>query len=54
VQDMPDYNKNVFNIWSRTVLKMIENCEEGWEKMVPELVAKEVKKRQLFGHCKIK
>jgi len=54
VQDVPEYNKNVFNIWSRTVLEMIENCEEGWEKMVPDLVAKEVKKRQLFGHCKIK
>ena len=50
-----NYNEKYFTIWSREVVSMIENCEDGWEKMVPKLVAKRVKEKSLFGHfCKIK
>ena len=53
--DIKEFNKNYFTIWSREVVKMIENCEPGWEKMVPKLVEKCVKEKSLFGHfCKIK
>ena len=43
--DIEEYNKNYFTIWSREVVKMIENCEPGWEKMVPKLVEKRVKEK---------
>ena len=52
--DIEEYNKDYFTIWSREVVKMIENCEPGWEKFVPKLVEKRVKEKSLFGHfCKI-
>lgn len=49
IEDITDYDKNVIHIWSRTVLRMIQDGETGWEKMVPKLVAKEVMKKCLFG-----
>lgn len=49
IEDITDYDKNVIHIWSRTVLRMIQDGESGWEKMVPKLVAKEVMKKCLFG-----
>ena len=48
IEDITDYDKDYFNIWSRTVLSMIQNNESGWEKMVPDVVAKHVKERCLF------
>lgn len=50
IQDVKDYDKNYFSIWSRVVLKMIQNKEEGWEEMVPEVVAKTVKEQCLFEY----
>ncbi len=50
IKDIVDYDKNHFAIWSRVVLKMIQNKEDGWEKMVPEVVAKTVKERCLFEY----
>lgn len=48
IQDVKDYNKNYSKIWSRTVLKMIQNDEAGWEDMVPTEVAEVVKAKGLF------
>jgi hypothetical protein len=48
IQEIDNYDPRVSNIWSRTVLRMIQNNEAGWEAMVPELVAKKVKKDKLF------
>ena len=54
IKNISHYNPRYFTIWSREVVEMIENCEPGWEKMVPKLVADAVKKKSLFGHfCKI-
>ncbi|GAB4413981.1 MAG: hypothetical protein OHK0056_20390 [Bacteriovoracaceae bacterium] len=54
LSDLKNYNKDVFHIWSRTVLKMIQNGETGWEEMVPPGIAKLVKERCLFGYpCKV-
>lgn len=50
IQDIVDYDKNHFSIWSRVVLRMIQNKEEGWESMVPEVVAKTVKEKCLFDY----
>ena len=48
LEDIQDYDDRYFQIWSRTVLRMIQNNESGWEKMVPDVVAKEVKAKCLF------
>ena len=49
IEDL-NYNKNVLGIFSREVLKMIKNCEEGtWEHMVPDGVDEIIKSQCLFG-----
>lgn len=63
VQDLYNYLKknrkiivieNVKKEWlyinSRFVLKMIQNNEEGWEKMVPRYIEQEIKTKGLFGY----
>lgn len=49
VLDIEDYNPEVVSIWSRRVLKMIQDGTPGWEKFVPASVAKTVKAKCLFG-----
>lgn len=49
-----NHDEAKFNIWSRVVLRMIQNGEDGWEAMVPESVATKVKEDCLFGYpCKV-
>ncbi|WP_127716010.1 TonB-dependent receptor [Halobacteriovorax sp. HLS] len=50
--DVENYNVSYSTIWSRTVLKMIQDGTDGWESMVPPLVSKTVKKKCLFGATK--
>lgn len=52
LEDLSNYNKDVFSIWSRKVLEMIEKGDSAWEQMVPEVVAKLVKEKKLFGYKK--
>ena len=49
VVDIEDFNRDHLNIFSRTVLKMIQNKEDGWEQLLPEGVAEIVKQQKLFG-----
>ncbi|MEZ4797773.1 MAG: TonB-dependent receptor [Flavobacteriaceae bacterium] len=49
VVDIADYDPNILTIFSRTVLGMIANNEEGWEEMLPEGVAELIKQQSLFG-----
>ncbi|MFA5557014.1 MAG: TonB-dependent receptor [Flavobacteriaceae bacterium] len=49
VLDITDFEKENLTIFSRQVLKMIGNKEEGWENMLPEGVAELIKKHHLFG-----
>jgi len=49
VVDIEDFNREHLNIFSRKVLKMIQNKEDGWEELLPEGVAKIIKKQKLFG-----
>ncbi len=49
IEDILDYNPEVISIWSRRVLKMIQDGAPGWEKFVPASVAKTVKNKCLFG-----
>jgi hypothetical protein len=49
VIDIADYDTNILTVFSRTVLKMIAEGEEGWETMLPEGVSKLIKEKSLFG-----
>ena len=49
VVDIVDYNPEVLNIFSRQVLSMVENGEEGWEEMLPKGVSEIIKDKKLFG-----
>lgn len=49
IEDITDYDPSVVSIWSRRVLKMIQDGTEGWEQYVPKSVAKTVKTKCLFG-----
>lgn len=50
IRDIQNPNKELLHIYSSKVLSMIVNNEEGWEKMVPESVAKTINENCLFGH----
>ena len=49
VVDIENYNPEVLDIFSRKVLSMIENGEDGWEAMLPDGVANIIKEKQLFS-----
>ncbi|WP_425075188.1 TonB-dependent receptor [Psychroserpens sp. S379A] len=49
VVDITDYDESILNVFSRTVLKMIAEGDDGWEAMLPEGVAKLIKEKSLFG-----
>ena len=50
--DISDFDQEIFHIFSRKVLKMIINKEEGWQEMLPEGVAETIAKKRLFGYSK--
>lgn len=52
IVDIKDYNPDVLNIFSRTVLKMIANGEDGWEEMLPKGIADQIKEKRLFSYSK--
>ena len=47
--DIKNYDPEILNIFSRTVLKMISKDQQGWEEMLPEGVADIIKSQNLFG-----
>ncbi len=49
VVDITDYDASTLAVFSRIVLKMIANNEDGWEAMLPEGVARLIKEKSLFG-----
>jgi hypothetical protein len=49
MEDILDFDVKVTSIWSRKVLKMIQEGDKNWEKMVPKEVIKLVKEKKLFG-----
>ncbi|PQJ78804.1 nicotinate-nucleotide adenylyltransferase [Polaribacter porphyrae] len=50
--DIKDFDKDILDIFSRTVLKMIRNGEDGWEEMLPEGIAETIKQKRLFGYSR--
>ncbi|MCU0436836.1 MAG: TonB-dependent receptor [Raineya sp.] len=49
ITDIVDYDEDVLGIYSEKVLSMIRTGEQGWEEMVPEIVAEKIKDNCLFG-----
>jgi hypothetical protein len=52
LEDIRDFDINVTAIWSRKVLKMIQEGDLEFEKMVPDVVSKIVKEKKLFDFNK--
>ncbi|MBT8181722.1 MAG: TonB-dependent receptor [Eudoraea sp.] len=48
VMDIIDYDPEIMGIFSRDVLKKIQNGEGGWEEMLPEGISEKIKKEHLF------
>jgi len=49
VVDITDYDPKTLNVFSRKVLSMISNNEDGWQTMLPEGVSKLIMEKSLFG-----
>lgn len=47
--DIQNFDHDSIHIFSRKVLKMIKQDEEGWEQMLPEGVSQTIKNKRLFG-----
>ena len=52
--DIENFNPEILDIFSRNVLQMIANGEEGWEEMIPNRVSELIKDHRLFGYSRRK
>ena len=52
--NIDNFEPEILDIFSRTVLKMIVKGEKGWEEMLPEGIAKTIKEKKLFGYSRAK
>jgi len=50
IVDVTGFNHNLLHIFSKEVLRMLQNGEDGWESMVPSQVANLIKEKYLFGY----
>ncbi|MGB0837283.1 MAG: TonB-dependent receptor [Flavobacteriaceae bacterium] len=50
--DITGYDEGNLDVFSRKILKMIKNGQEGWEEMLPEGIADIIKNEKLFGYKK--
>jgi hypothetical protein len=49
VVDITEFDEKNLKVFSREVLKMINEGTEGWEEMLPKVVANLIKEKSLFG-----
>ena len=50
VEDITNYNPENLEVFSREVLKMINDSRPGWESMLPSGVSEIIKNQKLFGY----
>jgi hypothetical protein len=50
--NIDDFDPEILDIFSRSVLKMIINGDKGWEEMLPEGIPEIIKQKRLFGYSK--
>jgi hypothetical protein len=51
IVDLPDYRKEILGIFAEDVLKMIQENNPRWEKLVPKYVSKKIKGNAMFGYA---
>ncbi|HIE45767.1 MAG TPA: TonB-dependent receptor, partial [Flavobacteriaceae bacterium] len=54
IVDIKDFDPKLSNIYSREVLKMISKGIDGWEEMLPEGIAEQIKDKRLFSYSRKK
>jgi hypothetical protein len=54
VVDIKDYNPEILDVFSKTVLEMIAKGEHGWEEMLPKGIAEIIIEERLFGYSRRK
>ncbi|WP_372744501.1 TonB-dependent receptor [Lutibacter sp.] len=54
VVDIKNYNPEILEVFSKTVLEMIANGENGWEEMLPQGIAEIIIEERLFGYSRRK
>lgn len=54
VVDIEDYNEDNLKIFSREILKMIAENQEGWEDQLPKGISDMIKSKGLFGYKTLK
>lgn len=54
IVDLKGFNPDIATIFSRDVLNMIINGQDGWEDMLPPGVADQIKMKRLFSYSKKK
>ena len=52
--DITKYDKNYLETYTREIIKKIKKGESGWEKLLPDGIAEEIKNNHLFGYNKRK
>ena len=50
IVDLENINRSWQGIFARDALRMIQNGEKGWEKMMPVFISKQIKREHLFGY----
>ncbi|MEZ4857839.1 MAG: TonB-dependent receptor [Flavobacteriaceae bacterium] len=50
--DIKNYNPNILGVFSREVLRKIENNEAGWQEMLPKGVSELIIEKELFNYSK--
>jgi hypothetical protein len=50
IEQIEEFNEDHLAIFSPDVLNMITSNEEGWEELVPDVVAEKIKAQKLFGY----
>lgn len=51
IDQLHGYNESYLEIFSPSVLKQISSGENGWENLVPDVVARKIKAQGLFGYA---
>lgn len=49
LNDIKDFNPEILHIFSREVLRMISEGEDGWQDMLPEGISETIVQNRLFG-----
>jgi len=50
IEQLDNYEPDYLRIFSREILKLIRECDPGWEKMVPQGVADVIKRNSFFEY----